>query len=135
MESDHSGRAPYAPSRAFLVPVASIVLSLPTLFVGLFLVVAGVYRAISGSSLYTGATEVVQVPVLACLFLILGPMLALVLCTTQRTRAEQVYGSALLLGFRIKRLNTIALWCAGLALAMLPLMAAVSVVVNSLYPQ
>lgn len=128
-------RAPYAPSRAFLVPSLSIVLSLPTFFIGLFLVISGIYRAISGGSLYTGATAVVQVPALACLVLVLGPMLALVLCTTQRTRAEQIYGSALLLGFRIKRLNTIALWFAALALAMLPLMAAVSVVVNSLYPR
>ena len=62
-------------------------------------------------------------------------MLALVLCTTQRTRAEQLYGSALLLGFRIKRLNALALWCAGIALGMLPLMVVVSVVVNSLYPR
>ncbi len=61
-------------------------------------------------------------------------MLALVLCTTQRTRAEHIYGSSLLLGFRIKRLNAVALWCAGLALGMLPLMACVSVLINSLRP-
>ena len=65
----------------------------------------------------------------------LGPMLALVLCTAQRTRAEQLYGSALLLGVRIKRLNAIALWCAGIALALLPLVVVVSAVVNSLYPR
>lgn len=128
-------RAPYAPSRAFLVPIVSIVLSLPTLFIGLFLVISGTYRAISGGSLYTGAGAAVEIPALVCMGLVLGPMLGLVLCTTQRTRAEQVYGSALLLGFRIKRLNTIALWCGGLALAMLPLMAAVSVVVNTVYPR
>jgi hypothetical protein len=58
-----------------------------------------------------------------------------VLCTTQRTRAEQVYGSALLLGYRMKRLNTIALWCAALGIAMLPLIAFVSVVVVSLHPR
>lgn len=134
MADESPNRAPYAPAWGILLPVASILLSAPTLVTGLSLVVSGTYLAISGRSLYSGGPQVLQVPVPFCLYLVLGPMIALVLCTTQRTRAEQMYGSALLLGFKIKRLNTVALWCAGLALSTLPLIAVVSAVVNSLYP-
>lgn len=134
MANGPSNRTPYAPARGILVPVVGIALSLPTLVIGLTLALSGVYMAVTGRSVYAGGPQVLLVPVPVCLYLILGPMIALVLCTTQRTRAEQVYGSALLLGFKIKRLNKVALWCAGLALSMLPLIAVVSVVVNSLYP-
>jgi hypothetical protein len=65
----------------------------------------------------------------------MGPMLAAVLCITQRTHAEEVYGSALLLGFRIKRLNTIALRTAVLALATSVLIALLGAVNVSLNPQ
>jgi hypothetical protein len=135
MANESSRHAPYAPTRALLVPIVSIVISAPTLLIGLLLVVSGTYLAIFGHSLYAGTPLVMQVPVPLCLFLVLGPVLALVLCTTQRTRAEQMYGSSLLLGFRIKRLNALALWCAALALATLPLIAIISAVVNSLYPR
>ena len=135
MVNDSSSRAPYAPARALLVPIVSIVISAPTLLIGLLLVISGTYLALFGHSLYASTPLVVQVPVPMCLFLVLGPMAALVLCTSQRTRAEQAYGSSLLLGFRIKRLNAVALWCAALALATLPLITIISAVVNSLDPR
>jgi hypothetical protein len=79
-------------------------------------------------------SSTLQVPAPVCLALLFGPMAAAVLCTTQRTRAEQVYGSALLLGCRLRQLNRIARWRAALGSAMLPAIAFVSVVAISLHP-
>ncbi len=50
-------------------------------------------------------------------YIIFGPMLGLILCLSQRGLAEQRYGSNLLLGYRMKRFNAIALTIAGMATA------------------
>lgn len=134
MADHHSGGAPYAPMRGILLPAASILLSVPTILIGGFFVVSGAFDLLSGHSLYAGGQQVVQLPIFGCLYLALGPVIALMVCITQRTRAEQVYGSALLLGFRIKRLNRVALWCAALALATLPLIVLVVAFEISLHP-
>ncbi len=135
MNRDESIRPPYPPARAIMLPIASMLLSLPIILVGLFLLATGVYRIVTGSSLYSGPAATVQVPVPVCLALILGPLLGAVLCTMQRTRAEQDYGSALLLGYRPKRLNTLVLWCSALGILMLPLMALVGTLANGINPR
>lgn len=115
---------PYAPRRGFVIPIASLVLSVPALvamptFLGLAL-----YHTLSRRDLITGSATIVlpseAVTLVVCLILF-GPMLALIMCVTQRARAEQVYGADFYLGYRMKRLNTIALYCAGLALAFVTL--------------
>lgn len=42
-------------------------------------------------------------------YIVFGPMLGCIICLTQRTRREQVYGSVLLLGFRMKHIDFIVL--------------------------
>lgn len=116
--------APYAPRRDFAIPIASLALSFPALvamptFVGLAL-----YHALSGRDLIAGAAPILlpsALVTLAICLIFFGPVLALMLCVTQRARAEQVYGADFYLGYSIKRLNTIALYCAGLALAFVTL--------------
>lgn len=136
-ESDRSNRdrAPYAPARGILVPILSLALSLPTILVGIAWVAAATYALLAGHGIYTGAPRSLPVPWPVCMWVLLGPLLALALCASQRGRAEELYGSALLLGYRIKRWNTVALWCAAAALLMLPVMAVVSIVVLSFNPQ
>jgi hypothetical protein len=132
---DDFKRAPYAPAYGILVPIVSIALSLPTILIGIVWVSAGAYFLVTGHGLNVNSSSTLQVPAPVCLALVFGPMASAVLCTTQRTRAEQVYGSALLLGYRMRQLNRIAPWCAALGIAMLPAIAVVSVVAISLRPQ
>jgi hypothetical protein len=90
----------------------SLALSLPTLIGALALSGVALYHALRGQVLDVSAPPVLQSPlgfaVVVC-YLMLGPILGGILCLTHRTRTEQVYGSVLLLGFRMKRLNTVAL--------------------------
>lgn len=109
------------------MPIVSFALSLPTLLVALVLTALAIVHAATGSNLDAnlGAPAAVQLPVgfaLMWLYFLLGPMLGAVICLTQRTRTEETYGSVHLLGFRMKRLNTLALWSAGLALGALVLL-------------
>jgi F0F1-type ATP synthase assembly protein I len=88
------------------------------------LVGLALYHALSGRDLIAGRATILlpsALVTLAICLIVFGPMLALMLCVTQRARAEQVYGADFYLGYSIKRLNTIALYCAGLALAFVTL--------------
>lgn len=112
--------APYAPRRGYAIPIASLALSFPALVTMPTLLGLALYHALSGRDLIAGASPILLPSALATLALCLilfGPMLALMLCVTQRARAEQIYGAVFYLGYRMKRLNTIALRCAVLALA------------------
>lgn len=129
----HPDPTPYAPARGYLVPILSLALSLPPLLCTLSLFTLATYHAATGGSFNAGGSAVLLPPLvfgLALCYIVLGPMAAFVLCLTQRTRAEQTYGSALLLGYRMKRLNTIALCCAGLAVAVLVLLLAAGMVLR-----
>lgn len=124
MKQAHSDRAPYAPARGYLVPFVSLALSLPTLVFVLAVALMAAYHALTGRTFSESAQPVLVSPLafgLAICYLMLGPFAALALCLTQRTRAEQTYGSVLLLGYRMKRLNTIALYSAGLAICIIAL--------------
>lgn len=119
MSSHHQHiHAPFASARGYLIPVLSFALSLPTLVVSALTT----YHALTGYT-FDVSTQVVQVSPLVfgfgSLYIIFGPVLGSIICITQRTRAEQIYGSVHLLGFRIKRMNTIALYIAALALGLL----------------
>lgn len=134
-KQEDAERAPYAPAYSILVPIISIALSLPTILIGFVWIAASAFYLVTGRGLVVNSSSHVDVPVPVCPALVFGPMAAIVLCTTQRTRAEQVYGSALLLGYRLMRLNRIALWCAALGIVMLPAIFVISVAANSLHPQ
>ncbi len=112
---NHHSQTPFASAYGYLIPGASLVLSLPTLAVDLVLI----SHAVTGFSIQT----VIQISPFAsafgCLYIVFGPILGGLLCVTQRARAEQTYGSVHLLGFKMKRMNTIALYVAGLALGLL----------------
>lgn len=113
----HRG-APYAPRLGYLVPLVSLALSLPTLVVVLTLSGVMLYHTLTRHTLDVSAPPFLQSPLgfaLVVCYIVFGPVLGCVLCLTQRTRTEQVYGSVLLLGFSMKRLNTFALSIAGLA--------------------
>lgn len=117
--------APYPSRRGYFVPLVSLTLSLPTLVCALTLVSAALYHALTGRALDAGISSVVLPPpafAVGVCYLVLGPVLGGVLCLSQRTQTEQRYGSVLLLGFRMKRLNTLALYSAGLAIAVLMLL-------------
>lgn len=121
MNTDTSSGPPFAPAWGFAVPLIAFALSLPTLLSSLIFGTLAIYHAVASSEHTSSAETVLQVSpafVLVLLYIVFGPMLGCVLCVTQRTRAEQVYGSVHLLGFRMKRMNTIALYCCGLALAL-----------------
>ncbi len=134
-DRDH---APYAPARDILVPIASLALSLPTIVIGLLWVIAAATSApllLLGHSLSTGAPRSLMIPWPVCLWTLLGPITAGMLCVTQRTRAQERYGSALLLGYRIMRWNTLALQCAVVAMVLLPALGVVTIVLLALGPQ
>lgn len=119
-----STSVPYAPRRGFAIPIASLVLSFPALVAMPTVLGLALYHTLSRRDLIAGNATIalpsaVVTPVI-CLILF-GPMLALIMCVTQRARAEQVYGADFYLGYRMKRLNTIALYCAGFALAFVTL--------------
>ncbi len=110
---------PYAPRRGYIIPVISLALSLPALFCILGVGVLAVANALTGYTLSLSASPLrspLGYAALVC-YIIFGPMLGVILCLSQRGLAEQRYGSDLLLGYRMKRLNTIALTIAGVATA------------------
>lgn len=134
MVQDHPQHgAPYPSRSGYLMPVVSLALSLPTLVGALGLGGVALYHALTGQTLNVSVPPFLQSPLafggVVC-YLVFGPMLGGVLCLTQRTRTEQVYGSVLLLGFRMKRLNTLALWSAGLAMSLLMLLVVVGMVLR-----
>lgn len=134
MVHDHPQRRdPYPPRSGYLVPVVSLALSLPTLVGTLALGGVALYHALTGQALDVSVPPLVQSPLgfsLAVCYLAFGPVLGGILCLTQRTHTEQVYGSALLLGYKMKRLNTLALWSAGLAISVLLLLVVVGLVLR-----
>ncbi|HEX8983349.1 MAG TPA: hypothetical protein VF792_11295 [Ktedonobacterales bacterium] len=116
--------APYAPRRDFAVPIVSLALTVPALVAPPTAAALALFHAISGRDLSAGAGAILlpsPVFTLAICLILFGPMLALMLCVTQRARAEQTYGADFYLGYRMKRLNTIALGCAGTGLAVVTL--------------
>lgn len=124
MKQPQPDHAPYAPARGYLVPLVSLALSLPPLLILLGVALLAAYHALTGQNFDTSAPPTFVSPLafgLAVCYIVLGPFAAVVLCLTQRTRAEQTYGSALLLGYRMKRLNTMALYSAGLAIGVIVL--------------
>ena len=126
---DHSGGAPFAPARAYALPLASLALSLPTLVLGLALCVWAIIHALTGRVLNVTTPPFLQSSLgyaVGVIYFLLGPTLGAVLCLMQRTRARFIYGSVHLLGFRMKRLNTLALCGAGLAMGVLALLVALS---------
>lgn len=129
---DH--KAPYASRTGYLVPFASLALSLPTLVTVVGLGSVALYHALTGYTLAVSTPPLLQSPLafaaMVC-YLVLGPMLGAILCLTQRTRAEQRYGSALLLGYQMKRLNTLALCSAALAIAALMLLVVAGMLLRS----
>ncbi|MGZ3600201.1 MAG: hypothetical protein ACXWQ5_10890 [Ktedonobacterales bacterium] len=124
MEDHPNGEAPYEPHVGYLVPRVSLALSLPTLVGALTLSGVALYHALTGQTFGISAPPFLQSPlgfaVVVCTF-VFGPILGGMLCLTQRTRTEQIYGSALLLGFRMKSMNTLALYTAGLPMGVLML--------------
>jgi hypothetical protein len=138
MAKEPSGRAPFASRHALLVPIASLALSTPTIVTGLAAICITMYEVLARRAIVSTA-QTLQLPGLGvglgCLYLLMGPLLALVLCISQRTHAEATYDSALLLGYRIKRLNTIALRAAVLALGMIAVMVVISILNTAINPQ
>lgn len=119
MTPHHTPPALYAPRRGYIIPFVSLALSLPAL-----LCIIGI-GALAAANALTGYTLSLSAPplrsplgyaALVC-YVIFGPVLGVILCLSQRGLAEQRYGSDLLLGYRMKRLNTIALTIAGVAMA------------------
>ncbi len=138
MANDRPRRTPFEPSLGIAVPLVSLALSMPTNLLGLAAIVISADEVITRRSL-VATSQVVTLPGLGvglgCLYLVMGPLVAVVMCISQRTHAEQAYGSSLLLGFRIKRLNTIALRSAVLALCMIAVMFIIAIAAVSLNPK
>ncbi len=130
---NHHSQAPFASAYGYLIPGASLALSLPTLAVDLVLI----SHAVTGYS-FDINTSLIHISPFAsafgCLYIVFGPILGGLLCVTQRARAEQTYGSVHLLGFKMKRMNTIALYVAGLALGLLLASGLLTILHNALTP-
>jgi hypothetical protein len=113
----HHNQLSFEPAFGYLVPIASLASSLPTLVFDIVVT----YHTLTGNTFDTSARSI-QIPPVAfaigCLWIVFGPFLGTILCLAQRTHAEQTYGSVHLLGYKIKRLNTIALYMAVLALGL-----------------
>ena len=117
MTSGHSNRAPYAPRRGYLLPFVSLALSLPPLLFALAACSIAIYHAATGLTLDVVAPALQSAAaygVIVC-YIVFGPLIGLILCLTQRGLAQQAYGSDLMLGYRMKRLNTLALSVAAVA--------------------
>jgi hypothetical protein len=130
---DHSNAAPFPPGRQYAVPLASLALSLPTLVLGLALSVWTVIHALTGRILSVTTPPFLQSSFgygLGVRYFLLGPTLGAVLCLMQRSRARFIYGSVHLLGFRMKRLNTLALCGAGLAMGALALLVVLNLALS-----
>lgn len=129
----HRNQLSFEPAFGYLVPIASLALSLPTLVFD----IAVTYHTLTGNTFDTSERGI-QAPPFAfafgCLCIVFGPLLGLIICIVQRTHAEQTYGSVHLLGFRIKRLNTIALYIAILALGLLLLSGLLIMLRNAVTP-
>ncbi|HEX8997198.1 MAG TPA: hypothetical protein VF812_14315 [Ktedonobacterales bacterium] len=133
MRRFHTSPAPFAPRRGYLIPALAFALSLPSLMATLSLSALAALHALSGRA-FTLSAPPLRSPVgfaaLVC-YLVFGPALGFILCVSQRARAEQTYGSVLLLGYRMRRLNTLALWCAALALGVLMFILLVAMVARA----
>ncbi|HZC04199.1 MAG TPA: hypothetical protein VE338_01020 [Ktedonobacterales bacterium] len=119
MAQIHSRQSPYAPRRGYLIPALSLALSVPSLIATFSLSALAITHALTGYNLPVSMPPLqsaLEFTVIVC-YIVFGPMLGLILCVSQRARAEQLYGSDLLLGYRMRRLNTIALWSAGVAIS------------------
>jgi hypothetical protein len=130
---DHPNAAPFAPARQYAVLLASLALSLPTLVLGLTLSVWSVIHALTGRILGVTTPPFLQSSFgygLGVLYFLLGPTLGAVLCLMHRSRARFIYGSVHLLGFRMKRLNTLALCGAGLAMGALALLVVLNLALS-----
>jgi hypothetical protein len=82
------------------------------------------HLALNGSSSYSRSGFSYRQPldfVVVVCYIAFGPMLRGVLCLTQRARTGQVYGSVLLLGFTLKRLEHAGPVQHGLAMGVLML--------------
>ncbi len=118
-----SQHTPYAPRSGYIIPVVSLALSIPSLVTTCGVCALAAVHGLTGYNLPLSAPPLrsaLGFTALVC-YLVFGPVLAVIICASQRARAERVYGSDLLLGYRMKRLNTIALWSAGAAICALML--------------
>ena len=128
-----SQQAPYAPRRGYIVPVVSLALSIPSLLATFSLCALAALHALTGYNLPVSTPPLrsaLGFTALVC-YIVFGPLLAVIICVSQRARAEQVYGSDLLLGYRMKRMNTIALMSAGAAICAMMLVLALSFVLRA----
>lgn len=128
-----SQQAPYAPRRGYIVPAVSLALSIPSLLAMFGLCALAALHALTGYNLPVSAPPLrsaLGFTALVC-YIVFGPLLAVIICVSQRARAEQVYGSDLLLGYRMKRMNTIALLSAGAAICAMMLALVVSFVLRA----
>ena len=120
LKQDHTSRAPYPSAIWQVVPIVGLALSVPTLLESLALGGWAVYHALTGQvldlSVLSPFFQLPLAPAIAVLYTVFGPMAACAMCLTQRACAHETYGSVLLLGFRMKRMNTIALYVAASAL-------------------
>lgn len=121
MTSGHSNRAPYAPRRGYLLPFVSLALSLPPFLIVLAACAIAIYHAMTGQTFDLVAPALQSAAVYGAIvcYIVFGPLIGLILCLTQRGLAQQVYGSDLMLGYRMKRLNTLALSVAAVAVCTL----------------
>lgn len=111
-------RAPFAPRVGYMIPCVSLVVSLVSLATLTSLGGVAVYHALTGRQLATPPVLIPPVMFAAGVcFVTLGPMLSVLLCLAQRAHAQQTYGSDMFLGYRMKRMNTVALYCGALAVA------------------
>lgn len=128
-----SRHAPYAPRRGYIIPALSLALSIPSLAATVGLCALAAYHALTGYNVPLSAPPLRSAAgftALVC-YVVFGPVLAVIICVSQRARAEQIYGSDLLLGYRMKRMNTLALWSAGVAICAIMLVVVVSFVLRA----
>ncbi|HET9110406.1 MAG TPA: hypothetical protein VFN78_06260 [Ktedonobacterales bacterium] len=128
-----SRHAPYAPRRGYIIPALSLALSIPPLVAVFGVCALAVFHALTGYNLPLSAPPLRSAAgftALVC-YVVFGPVLAVIICVSQRARAEQIYGSDLFLGYRMKQLNTLALWSAGAAICAIMLVLVLSFVLRA----
>lgn len=116
------GRAHDAPRGAVLVPLVSLAFSVPPLLVVLAAGGMIVYLALTGQPLGSAVPSILVSGSLVRLgvsYVILGPMLAIVLCVSQRARSRPDPRGSSALRITGRSLDSVALVIAGLAVAVM----------------
>lgn len=123
-----------SPVQVYLAPAISLTLSLPILAGLLALSVVAGYLALTGRTLDLSAAEPILrqpfVPGLLVLYVVFGPVLAVVLCLLQRVRVLDRLSETRVQRMRLPPVNGLALGIAALTLGLLLLFIIVGMVMR-----